>query len=184
MMNFCMSHAPVGQRSAHRPQWRQRSSSLTMTRMALDRLGHEDGLIEIVRRRAERQAQFVLGRVRHEGNAVDRADVDAGVALDAGGRREDGLDVAVEAAARFAERLHVGEAELDFGAQVPERRRPLDVRHGEAAIERDRAVVGPVVNAHLLADEIGRRRGTDARVLAPAIRRRSRSPPRGRARPP
>ena len=73
--------------------------------LALDRLGHENGLIEVVRRRHERPAQFGFGRVRHEGDAVDRADVDAGVALDAGGRREDGLDVAVEAAARFAERL-------------------------------------------------------------------------------
>ena len=31
MRYFCMSHAPVGQRSAHRPQCRQTSSSLTMT---------------------------------------------------------------------------------------------------------------------------------------------------------
>ncbi len=31
-VNFCMSHAPVGQRSAHSPQCRQTSSSLTMTR--------------------------------------------------------------------------------------------------------------------------------------------------------
>ena len=30
--NFCMSQAPVGQRSAHSPQCRQTSSSLTMTR--------------------------------------------------------------------------------------------------------------------------------------------------------
>ena len=33
--NFCMSQAPVGQRSAHRPQCRQTSSSLTMTRPVL-----------------------------------------------------------------------------------------------------------------------------------------------------
>src|SRR5687768_6145161 len=30
--DFCMSHAAVGQRSAHWPQCTQRSSSLTMTR--------------------------------------------------------------------------------------------------------------------------------------------------------
>ena len=30
--NFCMSHAAVGQRSAHSPQCTQRSSSLTITR--------------------------------------------------------------------------------------------------------------------------------------------------------
>src|SRR5689334_13736302 len=32
MRYFCMSHAPVGQRSAQRPQCRQTSSSLTITR--------------------------------------------------------------------------------------------------------------------------------------------------------
>ena len=35
MVNFCMSQAPVGQRSAHRPQCRQTSSSLTITRPVL-----------------------------------------------------------------------------------------------------------------------------------------------------
>ncbi len=34
-VNFCMSQAPVGHRSAHRPQCRQTSSSLTMTRPVL-----------------------------------------------------------------------------------------------------------------------------------------------------
>ena len=33
--NFCMSQAPVGQRSAHRPQCRQTSSSLAITRPVL-----------------------------------------------------------------------------------------------------------------------------------------------------
>jgi hypothetical protein len=35
--NFCMSHAPVGQRSAHSPQCRHTSSSLTITRPVLSR---------------------------------------------------------------------------------------------------------------------------------------------------
>ena len=35
MRYFCMSHAPVGQRSAHRPQCRQTSSSFTITRPVL-----------------------------------------------------------------------------------------------------------------------------------------------------
>src|SRR4051794_17197089 len=35
MKYFCMSHAPVGQRSAHRPQCRQTSSSFTITRPVL-----------------------------------------------------------------------------------------------------------------------------------------------------
>ena len=33
--NFCISQAPVGQRSAQRPQWRQTSSSFTMIRPVL-----------------------------------------------------------------------------------------------------------------------------------------------------
>jgi hypothetical protein len=32
MVDFCMSHAAVGQRSAHNPQCTQTSSSFTMTR--------------------------------------------------------------------------------------------------------------------------------------------------------
>ena len=36
--NFCMSQAPVGQRSAHMPQWRQTSSSFTITRLVLSGL--------------------------------------------------------------------------------------------------------------------------------------------------
>src|SRR5580700_6664019 len=35
MRYFCMSQAPVGQRSAHRPQCKQTSSSFTMTRPVL-----------------------------------------------------------------------------------------------------------------------------------------------------
>src|ERR1700751_2802711 len=35
MRYFCMSHAPVGQRSAQSPQCRQTSSSFTMTRPVL-----------------------------------------------------------------------------------------------------------------------------------------------------
>ena len=35
MRYFCMSHAPVGQRSAHSPQCKQTSSSFTMTRPVL-----------------------------------------------------------------------------------------------------------------------------------------------------
>src|SRR3546814_3491950 len=35
--NFCMSQAPVGQRSAHRPQCRHTSSSLTITRPEIGR---------------------------------------------------------------------------------------------------------------------------------------------------
>ena len=55
IVNFCMSHAPVGQRSAQSPQCRQRSSSLTMMRPVLTGPTHRSpGKIE--RGRVERGA--------------------------------------------------------------------------------------------------------------------------------
>ena len=176
MVNFCMSQAPVGQRSAHRPQCRQRSSSFTITRRLFTGSETRIAWSRLTAGAFSERRSFVLRRVRHEGDAVDRADVDAGVALDAGGRREDGLDVAVEAAPRFGQRLLEREAELDLGAQVPERRGALDLRHDMAAVERDGAVVGPLVQTHLLADEIGHRRRAVAKIpaLAPGVDRHRR----------
>ena len=51
--NFCMSQAPVGQRSAHSPQCRQTSSSLTMTRPVLSTVRDIEILVAIERRRAQ-----------------------------------------------------------------------------------------------------------------------------------
>ena len=83
-----MSQAAVGQRSAHRPQWTQRSSSFTMSAPGLrQRRGRVDGLIEIDGRRREALAQFVFVAVARDGQALHRTDVDAGVALDAALRR-------------------------------------------------------------------------------------------------
>ena len=59
-----MSHAPVGQRSAHMPQCRQTSSSLTMTRAGLQRGRDVEVLRQVVRRRAQARAQIVLVAVR------------------------------------------------------------------------------------------------------------------------
>ena len=49
--NFCMSQAPVGQRSAQRPQCRQTSSSLAMMRPVFSDVGDVEVLREVQRRR-------------------------------------------------------------------------------------------------------------------------------------
>src|SRR5688572_7903212 len=68
----------------------------------LQRAGHVQILGEVRRRRDQARAQFFLGPVRHEADAVHRADVHARVALDAQLLAEHGLHVAVEAALRLA----------------------------------------------------------------------------------
>ena len=84
IVDFCMSQAAVGQRSAHRPQCTHRSSSLTMTRpVCCSGRRYVQGLSDVHRRRLEARAQLGLLAVRRDGEALHRADVDAGVALDA-----------------------------------------------------------------------------------------------------
>src|SRR5437764_406383 len=83
----------------------------------------------------------------------DVADVDAGVALDAELRGEDGLHVAVEAALGFLERLLEVEAELDLGGDIGQRGRLLAVRDLVAQVDGDGVVVAPLVDAHLLRGE-------------------------------
>ena len=63
-----------------------------------------------------------------ESDAVHRADVDAGVALDAELAGEHGLHVAVEAALRLLERELVV-AELDLGLDVAQRDHLVAQRH-------------------------------------------------------
>ena len=69
------------------------------------RSGGVERLVEIDGRRGEALAQIVFVAVARDGQAQQRTDVDAGVALDALGRGEDGLDVAIEAALHFARGL-------------------------------------------------------------------------------
>ena len=122
--NFCMSHAPVGQRSAHRPQCRHTSSSLTIDAAGLEVSRHVEVLREIDRRRLQARAQVGLLAVGGERDAVHRADVDARVALDAQLVGEHRLHVAVEAALRLGERELEVEAELDFDLDVLRARSP------------------------------------------------------------
>ena len=161
-----MSQAPVGQRSAHRPQCRQTSSSLTMTRPVLSPFCDIEVLGEIVRRRGQPRAQLGFLAVRREGDAVHRADVDAGVAFDAELRRKHRLHVAIQAAAGFLERELDVEAELDFRLDVFQRHGFVAQRHLVALIELDLVVVGPFVDAHLLAHQLDRRQRAVGDVLA------------------
>ena len=60
------------------------------------------------------------------------------------------------------------EAELDLGLYALQRHRVVDVGNLEPAVEGDRVVVGPFVDAHLLAHEIGHGIGASPHVLAAA----------------
>ena len=103
-MNCCMSHAPVGQRSAQRPQCRHTSSSFAMIRPVFSPCETYRSCVRFVGRGVQmRRRRLVLLAILGEGDAVGRADIHTGVAFDAQLRREHGLHVAVQAALRFLE---------------------------------------------------------------------------------
>src|SRR6266436_8346327 len=125
-----------------------------------------DVLGEVLGRRLEVGAQLSFGGVGQEGDAVHRADVDAGVAFDAQRGGEYGLDVAVEAAFRLLERELCVKAELNLGLDIPERHDLVAQRHAQALVGRNLVVVAPLVDAHLLAHHIDGGKRTDVDVLA------------------
>src|SRR5207302_3271068 len=73
----------------------------------------------------ERRLLSVLG----DGEALQRADVDASVTLDAEPVGEDRFDVAVQAPLDFSRRLLRREAELDLDVEALESLDEVDVRH-------------------------------------------------------
>ena len=163
-----MSQAAVGQRSAHRPQCTHRSSSLTMTRpVCFSGDGYVQGLSDILRGRLEPRAQIGFFAVVRDGEAIDRADVDAGVALDAQLGFEHRLHVAVEAALHLFLDLLDGEAELHFDVELLEALLERHVRH-QAPLGRVVVVrVGPLVHAHLGGLQIHAGRAAARRRLLP-----------------
>ena len=92
-------------------------------------------LREVVRRRVKPLAEVGFLAVGREGDAVHRADVDAGIAFDAELRRKHGLHVAIEATAGFRERELMIEAQLDLGLDVFERHHLVAQRDLVAMIE-------------------------------------------------
>src|SRR5712691_6402629 len=120
----------------------------------------------IPRRRREPAAQLGFLAVLGEGDAVHRADVHAGVAFDAQLVGEHRLHVAVQAPLRFLEAGHRIEAELDLDLDVLQRDRLVLPGNLVTLVGRDRVVVAPLVDAHLLAGEVHDGRGTLLEVFA------------------
>ncbi len=119
-----------------------------------ERLGHEELLIEVGGGRQEAAAQVSLVAIAGDGEALHGTDVEAGVALDAQGRREGRLDVTVETALDFASGLFCAEAELHFEIERLEAFSQLDVAHLLARRLVVVVVIAPLAHAHLLADEV------------------------------
>src|SRR6266850_4795287 len=116
----------------------------------LQRAGDVKILGQVLRRRVEPRAEILLLAVGDEADAVHRADVDAGIALDAQPVGEHRLHVAVEAALRFLPRRGDVEAELDFHLHVLQRRLDIGPGHLVARVAGNLVVVAPLVDAHLL----------------------------------
>src|SRR5262249_22256522 len=118
-----------------------------------ERPRREERLLRVRRRRAQALPDVALLAVRRDGEARERAHVDAGVALDAQRVGEDGLNVAIEAALDLARDLLGGEAQLHLDVELPETLRELDVAH-LLALRRIVVVgVAPLVDAHLRAGQ-------------------------------
>src|SRR5579871_1311575 len=113
--------------------------------------GDEQGLLWILRGRLETAAQLRFAAVRCDGQAVDRADVDAGIALDAQLRAEHRLHVTVETALHLELRLPGREAELDLDVDALEALGERDMRHEPTLGAVVLVLVRPLVHAHLAA---------------------------------
>src|SRR6202140_5024316 len=135
------------------------------------RRGHVQGLVKVPGRRHQSHTEIGLVTVLGDGQALHRAYVDARVALDTERCREDGLDVAVEAALHLTRGLLGGESDLHLGADALEPAGQLDVLHPLARRGVVVVVVAPLREPHLLADQVdalrrpGRHRDTLAVVV-------------------
>ena len=116
-------------------------------------------------RRVQALAQVRLFTVPGEGDAVHRADVDAGIAFDAQTRAEHRLRIAIETALRFLERGRGIETLLNFDPDVLERDPHVVPGHLVALVERNLVVIAPLVDAHLLRHHREPGRGTFSEIL-------------------
>ena len=181
--NFCMSHAPVGQRSAHRPQCRQTSSSFTITRPVFTGADNVQILREVQRRRLQPRAQ--LGFVAVGVNVMQSI----GQMSTQASHSMHSLSVNTVCTSQLRQRC--ASANASFGSKpsststdVLQRDHLVLERHAVALVAVDRVVVAPLVDAHLLRHEVHVRRRPLAQASRRGRRGRSRSPLRGRARPP
>ena len=183
--NFCMSQAPVGQRSAHRPQCRQTSSSLAITRPVFSApetyrscVRFSAGAFSRVRRSAS--SPLTVKVMQSIGQMSTQASHSMHSCVG-----EHGLHVAVEAALRFLQRGGRVEAELDLDLDVLQR---LSRRRAQGTLKRRSmaivVVVAPLVDAHLLRHQVASSAAGARSRPRRAAACRSRPPPRGRGPPP
>src|SRR5215831_9698104 len=126
-------------------------------------------LAEVLRGRLEAGTQLGLLTVMRDGETVDRADIDTGVALDTELRGEHRLHVAVETALHFLLHLLRGEAELNLDVELLETLLERHVRH-QAPLHRCVVVgVRPLVHAHLAALQVHAGRQTIVHGLTVAV---------------
>src|SRR5271155_2354637 len=169
------AHVPGSGRAALGAQATMQADILVLGHDApgLQRIADIEVLLEVERRGHQPATQVFFVAVFGEGDAIHRADVDAGVAFDAQLAGKDGLHVAIEAAFGFEERELVVIAELDLDPNVLQRDRRIPERHLVAQIVRDVVVVAPLVDAHFLTYQghAGRRPVVDILVMAQFVDR-------------
>src|SRR5260370_20390319 len=134
----------------------------------LEGVGDVKRLLAIGRRRLQAAAQVVLRSAGRERDAVQWADVDTSVALDAERTIEHRLDVAVQAALRLSVGKLAIESQLYLHLHVVEGDGLVSLRYAVALVVGDVVVVAPLVDAHLLADEADVGRRPSAYVVATA----------------
>ena len=123
-------------------------------------------LCQIEGRRLQAMAQVGLVTIAGEADAIHRADVDAGVAFDAGAVGEHRLHITVQAASGLLDRRGDVKTKLDFDLDAGQGLFRLGPGHLVARVVRRIVVVAPLMDAHLLRDQIHHRVGTLADVFA------------------
>src|SRR5258708_26910365 len=115
----------------------------------LEPVGDIERLVVMRRGRLQPRPQILFLAILGKADAIHRADVDAGIAFDTGGRGKYGLDIAIQAALGFAECELDVIAEFDLGADVPEPDHFFAVRHLVALVPRDIVFITPLLGPQL-----------------------------------
>src|SRR5690348_2231167 len=109
--------------------------------------------------------------ISRDGEALQRANVDACVTLDALGSGEDCLHVAVEATLDFISNLGGVEAEFYLDVQLFKPLRQIDMNHLLTSYRVVIVVIAPLTESHLLAHQVhpDRRTFRQGNFLAPVV---------------
>src|SRR5689334_1788222 len=112
------------------------------------------GLSEVNGRRREPRAQILFLAIPRDGEALDRANVNAGIALDTAFGGKVRLDVAIEAARHFFGDLVRRETEFHFDGELVEAFFQIDMRHFLASDRRVIIAIAPLADSHFLTDQV------------------------------